>query len=58
MLKASKARVADMHGATATRSASWHWGLFQDSVPHVVISATGRSIVAHAQRSNVGVKRT
>ena len=34
MLKASKARMADVHGTTATRSASWHSSLFQDSVPH------------------------
>ena len=26
--------MADVHGTTATRSASWHSSCFQDSVPH------------------------
>ena len=55
MLKASKARMADVRGTTAARSASWHSSCFRHSVPHGRIGAgdlrDGRSIVAGAQRS-------
>jgi hypothetical protein len=44
MLKASKARMADVHGTTARQSASCHGSFPQDNDPHdltLVISPTG-----------------
>jgi hypothetical protein len=36
MLKGSKRRMADVHGATAKQNARWHGSLPQGNDPHVL----------------------